>query len=97
VRNNEFDHANLALGINEAHAQGKQFYVVVNIAPHNAKLKTFPQGSGTGGGDGAGCADHVRPGADHAGARALPAHAIHLSVQANAVNWASVEFWRSRA
>ena len=27
VRNNEFDHANLALGINEAHAQGKQFYV----------------------------------------------------------------------
>lgn len=41
VRNNEFDHANLALGIQEAHALGKQFYVVVNIAPHNAKLKTF--------------------------------------------------------
>ncbi|CAM5299549.1 U32 family peptidase OS=Stutzerimonas stutzeri OX=316 GN=CXK95_15110 PE=3 SV=1 [Stutzerimonas stutzeri] len=41
VRNNEFDHANLKLGIDEAHALGKQFYVVVNIAPHNAKLKTF--------------------------------------------------------
>ena len=41
VRNNDFDHANLALGINEAHQQGKKFYVVVNIAPHNAKLKTF--------------------------------------------------------
>lgn len=41
VRNNEFDHANLALGIQEAQAQGKRFYVVVNIAPHNAKLKTF--------------------------------------------------------
>ena len=40
VRNNEFDHANLALGIHEAQAQGKRFYVVVNIAPHNAKLKT---------------------------------------------------------
>ncbi|STW80495.1 protease [Klebsiella michiganensis] len=26
---------------NEAHALGKKFYVVVNIAPHNAKLKTF--------------------------------------------------------
>ena len=37
VRNNEFDHANLALGIQEAHAQGKRFYVVVNIAPHNAE------------------------------------------------------------
>ena len=41
VRNNEFDHANLKVGIDEAHALGKQFYVVVNIAPHNAKLKTF--------------------------------------------------------
>jgi U32 family peptidase len=41
VRNNEFNHDNLAQGINEAHALGKKFYVVVNIAPHNAKLKTF--------------------------------------------------------
>ena len=41
VRNNEFDHATLAAGIAEAHAQGKRFYVVVNIAPHNAKLRTF--------------------------------------------------------
>src|SRR3546814_15876760 len=41
VRNNEFDHANLKLGIDEAHAPGKQFYVVVNLAPHTAKLKTF--------------------------------------------------------
>lgn len=41
VRNNEFNHENLQLGINEAHALGKKFYVVVNIAPHNAKLKTF--------------------------------------------------------
>ncbi len=30
-----------AIGINEAHALGKKFYVVVNISPHNAKLKTF--------------------------------------------------------
>ena len=41
VRNNEFDHANLAQGIREAHVLDKRFYVVVNIAPHNAKLKTF--------------------------------------------------------
>ncbi len=33
VRNNEFNHENLALGIQEAHALGKRFYVVVNIAP----------------------------------------------------------------
>jgi len=41
VRNNEFDLAGLATGINEAHAQGKKFYVVVNIAPHNSKLVSF--------------------------------------------------------
>ncbi|MBR7538957.1 U32 family peptidase, partial [Mycobacterium tuberculosis] len=27
VRNNEFDHTNLALGIAQAHALGKRFYV----------------------------------------------------------------------
>ena len=72
VRNNEFDHANLKVGIDEAHALGKQFYVVVNIAPHNAKLKTFIR-TRAGGGDGAGRADHVRPGPDHAGAPAFSA------------------------
>src|SRR5690606_18641840 len=41
VRNNEFDLPRLAQGISEAHALGKRFYVVVNIAPHNAKLVTF--------------------------------------------------------
>ncbi len=41
VRNNEFNHQTLAQAINEAHELGKKFYVVVNIAPHNAKLKTF--------------------------------------------------------
>lgn len=41
VRNNEFNHANLKIGIDEAHSLGKKFYVVVNIAPHNSKLKTF--------------------------------------------------------
>lgn len=31
VRNNEFDHDNLKIGIDEAHALGKKFYVVVKI------------------------------------------------------------------
>ena len=94
VRNNEFDHANLAIGIAEAHAQDKQFYVVVNIAPHNAKLKTFLK--------------DLQPVIDMAPDALImsdpglimlvrehfPYMPIHLSVQANAVNWASVEFWR---
>ncbi|CDL64357.1 Putative protease [Klebsiella pneumoniae IS39] len=75
VRNNEFNHENLQLGINEAHALGKKFYVVVNIAPHNAKLKNVYSRSEAGGGDGSGRADHVRSGFNHAGAGTLPGDA----------------------
>ena len=39
------------------------------------QAEDLSQGPGAGGGDGAGCADHVRSGPDHAGARALPADA----------------------
>ena len=96
VRNNEFDHANLAQGIREAHVLGKRFYVVVNIAPHNAKLKTF--------------LDDLQPVIDMAPDALImsdpglimlvrgryPQMPIHLSVQANAVNWASVAFWQGQ-
>jgi putative protease len=41
VRNNSFDLEALATGIREAHELGKKLYVVVNIMPHNSKLKTF--------------------------------------------------------
>ncbi|MEQ9728231.1 tRNA 5-hydroxyuridine modification protein YegQ [Pseudomonas sp. WHRI 8822A] len=96
VRNNEFDHANLAQGIREAHVLDKRFYVVVNIAPHNAKLKTF--------------LDDLQPVIDMAPDALImsdpglimlvrgryPQMPIHLSVQANAVNWASVAFWQGQ-
>ncbi|MBH3471622.1 MULTISPECIES: tRNA 5-hydroxyuridine modification protein YegQ [Pseudomonas] len=94
VRNNEFDHANLALGIQEAHALGKRFYVVVNIAPHNAKLKTFLK-------DLAPVIDMAPdalimsdPGLIMLVRQHFPQMPVHLSVQANTVNWASVLFWQ---
>ena len=95
VRNNEFgDLEKLGAGIAEAHAQNKQFFVVSNIFPHNAKLPTYL-------GDMApvialkpdalimsdpGLIDMVR--------ETWPEQVIHLSVQANTVNWASVRFWQ---
>jgi len=94
VRNNAFDHANLALGIQEAHALGKRFYVVVNIAPHNAKLKTFLK-------DLAPVIDMAPdalimsdPGLIMLVRQHFPQMPVHLSVQANTVNWASVQFWQ---
>lgn len=95
VRNNEFKNDNLALGIAEAHALGKQFFVAVNISPHNSKVKTF-------------LADlepviamqpdaliMADPGLIMLVRERWPEMPIHLSVQANTVNYASVKFWQS--
>ncbi|MBD9413301.1 tRNA 5-hydroxyuridine modification protein YegQ [Pseudomonas sp. PDM16] len=94
VRNNEFDHANLAIGIDEAHAQGKRLYVVVNIAPHNAKLKTFLKDLEPVVAMAPDALIMSDPGLIMLVRERFPQMPIHLSVQANAVNWASVEFWR---
>jgi len=94
VRNNEFDHANLALGIQEAQAQGKRFYVVVNIAPHNAKLKTFLKDLAPVIEMGPDALIMSDPGLIMLVRQHFPQMPIHLSVQANTVNWASVRFWQ---
>ncbi|PYB81287.1 MULTISPECIES: prephenate-dependent tRNA uridine(34) hydroxylase TrhP [Pseudomonas] len=94
VRNNEFDHANLALGIQEAQALGKRFYVVVNIAPHNAKLKTFLKDLAPVIEMGPDALIMSDPGLIMLVRQHFPQMPIHLSVQANTVNWASVKFWQ---
>ncbi|NWB26458.1 prephenate-dependent tRNA uridine(34) hydroxylase TrhP [Pseudomonas gingeri] len=94
VRNNEFDHANLALGIREAQAQGKRFYVVVNIAPHNAKLKTFLKDLAPVIAMAPDALIMSDPGLIMLVREHFPQMPIHLSVQANTVNWASVRFWQ---
>ena len=93
VRNNDFTLENLAIGINEAHQLGKKFYVATNIAPHNAKLKTFYRDMEP--------VIEMQPDALIMSDPGLimmvkdrwPEQTIHLSVQANAVNFASVKFW----
>ena len=95
VRNNEFNHENLQIGINEAHAQGKKFYVVVNIAPHNSKLKTFLRDLKPVVDMGPDALIMSDPGLIMLVREAFPQMDIHLSVQANAVNWATVKFWQS--
>ncbi|MGV8924727.1 MAG: tRNA 5-hydroxyuridine modification protein YegQ [Ewingella sp.] len=94
VRNNEFNHQNLAIGINEAHELGKKFYVVVNIAPHNAKLKTFLRDLRPVIDMGPDALIMSDPGLIMMVREAFPQMDIHLSVQANAVNWATVKFWQ---
>ena len=94
VRNNDFDLDNLTVGISEAHAMGKRFFVAANIMPHGSKLKTFI-------GDlepivalGPDALIMSDPGLIMLVRERWPDMAIHLSVQMNTVNAAAVRFWR---
>ena len=95
VRNNDFQAENLAKGIDEAHQLGKKFFLATNVIPHNAKVKTF-------------MADitpiialkpdaliMADPGLIMMTREAWPDMPIHLSVQANTVNYATVKFWQN--
>jgi putative protease len=94
ARNNEFSTLEaLATGIHDAHARGKQFFVASNIFPHNAKLKTYIKDMEP--------VIEMKPDALIMADPGLimmvrdkwPEVPVHLSVQANAVNYADVKFW----
>ncbi|MBY6018136.1 tRNA 5-hydroxyuridine modification protein YegQ [Ferrimonas balearica] len=96
VRNNDFNLENLATGIQEAHALGKKLYVVSNIAPHNAKLKTFIKDLTPVVEMNPDALIMSDPGLIMMVKDKWPEVPIHLSVQANAINWASVKFWQKQ-
>ncbi|KAF7768805.1 putative protease [Pseudoalteromonas citrea] len=93
VRNNEFDLENLATGIKEAHQQHKKLYVVSNIAPHNSKVKTYLRDIEPVIAMQPDALIMSDPGLIMLVREKWPDMPIHLSVQANAVNFASVQFW----
>lgn len=95
VRNNEFNHDNLAIGIQEAHDLGKKFYVVVNIQPHNSKLKNFIRDLTPVVAMQPDALIMSDPGLIMMVREHFPDMDVHLSVQANAVNWATVKFWKN--
>ncbi|MDX1392351.1 MAG: tRNA 5-hydroxyuridine modification protein YegQ, partial [Rheinheimera sp.] len=96
VRNNEFDLAALEVGINEAHALGKKLYVVVNIAPHNSKLKSFITDMAPVVALKPDALIVSDPGVIYLLKQHFPDMPLHLSVQANTVNWAAVKFWQAQ-
>ncbi|MCS6161179.1 prephenate-dependent tRNA uridine(34) hydroxylase TrhP [Shewanella baltica] len=96
VRNNDFKMENLATGIQEAHALGKKLYVVSNIAPHNAKLKTYIKDMEPVVAMKPDALIMSDPGLIMMVRETFPDQVVHLSVQANAINWASVKFWQTQ-
>ena len=94
VRNNDFTLDNLGKGIARAHELGKQFYVASNIAPHNSKIDTYMRDIEPVIAMNPDALIMSDPGLIMMVKDRWPDTVIHLSVQANVVNYASVEFWR---
>ncbi len=95
VRNNDFLEDNLAKGINEAHALGKKFFLATNVIPHNTKVKTFINDLTPIVAMKPDALIMADPGLIMMTREKWPEMPIHLSVQANTVNFATVKFWQS--
>jgi putative protease len=95
VRNNDFRLPNLETGINEAHAQGKKFFVATNILPHTAKIKTFMEDMAPIIELNPDALIMADPGLIMMIKEQWPDMPIHLSVQANTLNSPAVKFWQS--
>jgi putative protease len=95
ARNNDFTYDNIKIGIDEAHQQGKKFFLASNVIPHNSKITTYM--------DDIAPIIELQPDALIMADPGLimmvrerwPEIPIHLSVQANTVNYAAVKFWQS--
>ncbi len=95
VRNNDFLNENLKKGIEAAHALGKQFFLASNVLPHNAKVKTYLKDLEPVINMGPDALIMADPGLMMMVRERWPEMPIHLSVQANTVNYAAVKFWQS--
>lgn len=94
ARNNEFRLEQLATGIAEAHARGKLFYVASNLLPHNAKVKTYLADMAPVIAMQPDALIMADPGLIMMVREKWPHMPVHLSVQANTVNFAAVKFWQ---
>ena len=99
ARNNEFRLEQIQTGIAEANARGKKFFLTSNLLPHNDKVRTYlrditpvlemrPHGIIMAD---PGLIMMVREGMEKGHYPEVP---IHLSVQANTVNFMAVKFWQ---
>ncbi len=94
ARNNEFKLEQLQKGIEEARVRGKKLYIASNILPHNAKIKTYLKDMESLMAMKPDALIMADPGLIMMVKDRWPEAEIHLSVQANTVNYAGVKFWQ---
>jgi len=95
VRENEFNKMDvMAAAIEEAHSLDKLFFIASNLSPHNNKVKTYLRDMEDVIAMGPDALIMSDPGLISMVKEKWPNQEIHLSVQSNAVNFATVRFWK---
>jgi U32 family peptidase len=95
VRNNEFSTEKLCEGVEMAHAMGKKFFIASNVLPHDNKVKTYLRDMEPIIDMAPDALIMADPGLIMLVRERWPDVPVHLSVQANTLNSASVKFWQS--
>lgn len=94
ARNNEFRLEQIAQGIRQAHARGKKFFVTSNLIAHNDKVRTYIRDIEPVMALRPDALIMADPGLMMLVKERWPEAELHLSVQANTTNWATVKFWQ---
>jgi putative protease len=81
-------------GVQYAHDRNVQAYVTVNIFPHNEDLTGLPEYLYDLGEIGVDAIIFSDPGVYRIARQVIPHMALHVSTQANNVNWSSALFWQ---
>lgn len=94
ARNNEFRLEQIGQGIAEAHARGKKFFLTSNLIAHNDKVRTYLRDIEPIIAMKPDAMIMADPGLIMMVKEKWPEQEIHLSVQANTTNYATVKFWQ---
>lgn len=95
ARNNEFSQEILEGAIQEAHQQGKYFFVASNIISQNNKIKTYIRDLTPVVEAKPDALIMADPGLIMLVRETWPDLPVHLSVQSNVMNYQAVKFWQS--
>ncbi len=88
-----FSRQEMAEAARFTHDMGRKFYVTVNVYPHNEELADLPEYLRFLSGIGADAILVSDLGVFSMAKETVPGLPIHISTQANTVNWAAAEMW----
>ncbi len=94
ARENDFNIRSVTEGAEYTHRLGKKFFLTINLVAPNRKVRTFMNHIDTLLSCKPDALIMADPGLIDIVHERHPEVPIHLSVQANAMNWASVKFWK---